>query len=363
MIRLSLDRIGTIMAPNPDDPREAAGVLNPASARSRDGTLYLFPRTMAQGNLSRIALGRVQFDTAGDPVAVQRLGYVLEPHESEPSFTSVEDPRITYLPLLDCYVMAYTALGPKGPRVALAVSRDLLAWERLGLVRTGRHDEVNFDRYSDKDGVLFPAPVLDPTGEPAIALLHRPTYLVRKPDGTEFSLVPHGIWDARPSIWISYIPVEPVRQDTRALTQVQDTALVATPREPWEALKIGAGPPPILTDQGWLLFYHGISGSEADHDVRYQVGVMLLARDDPRQVLDRSQEPVLSPVEPTEIAGSVPNVVFPTAVDVRGQRLDLYYGAADSSIAVATTCLNVPISQAPSAPSVAATPATRPGQA
>lgn len=361
MITLSFTRMGTILTSDPDEPREAWGVLNPASARSRDGTLYLFPRAVAKGNVSRIALGRVCFDAAGNPVGLKRLGYVLELHHPWES-GGLEDPRITYLALLDRYVMVYTAIGPDGPRIALAASHDLVAWQRMGPVHFGRCHGVDFDRFGNKDAVLFPDPVLDPWGQPAFALLHRPTYRVPGSDGRPVSVLPRGVQDARPGIWISYTPVDAVLKTIRTLTRSVGTEPVASPQQPWERLKIGAGTPPILTGRGWLLFYHGVSGRPETEvagakDVCYQVGAMLLDREDPRRVLDRSTEPVLSPVEPSERHGRVPNVVFPTAVDVRGQRLDIYYGAADCRIAVATTHVSMPVYRAPSVPSSSGTTA------
>ena len=82
MFTLSLARMGTILTSDPDEPREAWGVLNPASARSHDGTPYLLPSAVARGNVSRIGMGRIRFDAAGSPVGAQRLGYVLEPHRA-----------------------------------------------------------------------------------------------------------------------------------------------------------------------------------------------------------------------------------------------------------------------------------------
>ncbi len=77
-----MERIGVLMAANPADPSEAWGVLNPASARGPDGVLYLFPRLVAEGNVSRVGRARVLFDAAGAPCGVERLGIVLEPRES-----------------------------------------------------------------------------------------------------------------------------------------------------------------------------------------------------------------------------------------------------------------------------------------
>ena len=74
-----LQRLGQIMEPEPGNPLEAEGVLNPAAVRGPDGQLYLFPRLVARGNYSRIGIARVRFDEAGDPAGVERLGMALEP--------------------------------------------------------------------------------------------------------------------------------------------------------------------------------------------------------------------------------------------------------------------------------------------
>jgi hypothetical protein len=79
MTGFELQRLGQIMEPEPGNPMEAEGVLNPAAARGPDGQLYLFPRLVAQGNFSRIGIARVRFNEAGDPCGVERLGIALEP--------------------------------------------------------------------------------------------------------------------------------------------------------------------------------------------------------------------------------------------------------------------------------------------
>src|SRR5436309_1018698 len=116
-----LHRLGIVMAPDPRDPREAGGVLNPAATRGPDGQLYLLPRLVAAGNYSRIGLARVLFSQGGTPVGVERLGVVLEPqapYELNPDTGGgVEDPRITYIAARGLYVMTYTAFGPAGPRM------------------------------------------------------------------------------------------------------------------------------------------------------------------------------------------------------------------------------------------------------
>lgn len=298
------------MEPDPADPREAWGVLNPAGARGPDGELYLFPRLVAEGNYSRIGRARVLFDD-GPAIGVERLGIALEPEESW-EHRGVEDPRITFIQEVGLYVMAYTAFGPEGPRIAVASSPDLERWERHGLVRFGG-DLGSFD---NKDGAFFPERVPGPDGQPALALLHRP------------------VNEERPGIWVSFA-------DDKHFTQVSGHRRVAGPEQPWEELKIGAGPPPIRTADGWLLLYHGVSGQlEAGTDlqqtVRYCTGAMVLDPDAVWNVVARTREPLLEPETGEEREGIVPNVVFPTAIDERGDgTADVYYGMADSRIGVA----------------------------
>ena len=96
-----LQRLGFVMEPEPGNPPEVEGVLNPAAARGPDGQLYLFPRLVARGNYSRIGIGRVRFNEAGDPVGVERLGIALEPEADyerrSDGSGGCEDPRITFV--------------------------------------------------------------------------------------------------------------------------------------------------------------------------------------------------------------------------------------------------------------------------
>ena len=141
-----LKRLGVMMEPEPGNPQEAEGVLNPAAARGPDGKLYLFPRLVARGNYSRIGIARVQFDEIGNPAGVERLGIALEPeanYERRPDGSGgCEDPRITFVIPLRRYIMTYTAFSPEGPRIALAVSEDLFHWQRLGLAAFGPYDGI-----------------------------------------------------------------------------------------------------------------------------------------------------------------------------------------------------------------------------
>ena len=107
--------MGMLMEPEPGNPQESEGVLNPGVARALDGKLYLFPRMVAQGNYSRIGIAEVHFNEVGDPCSVERLGIALEP-EADYEKTShggggCEDPRITFVEPLQRYVMTYAALS------------------------------------------------------------------------------------------------------------------------------------------------------------------------------------------------------------------------------------------------------------
>jgi predicted GH43/DUF377 family glycosyl hydrolase len=319
------------MEPDPADPREACGVLNPGGARGLDGELYLFPRLVAHGNFSRIGRARVRFE-GGMPVGIERLGIALEPEESwerNPRTAGVEDPRVTFLPPLATYVMTYTAYGPAGPRIALAASPDLTRWERLGQARFARDGglEEELDAHPNKNAVLFPELVPDPEGEPAYAMLHRPMWAppLERAQG----------------IWISFTPAETVGNDVRRLPRFTRHRPVAVPEEPWEALKIGAGTPPLRIPEGWLIVYHGVSGTlvpdeDLQWDVRYAAGAMILDAADVSRVTARSAAPLLEPETEAEREGIVPNVVFPTAIDARDcGEADVYYGMADSRIGAA----------------------------
>jgi predicted GH43/DUF377 family glycosyl hydrolase len=134
--------------------------------------------------------------------------------------------------------------------------------------------------------------------------------------------------------------VAEVEADIRNLVRLRDHKLVALSEYEWEALKIGAGPPPVRVDEGWLLIHHGVTGTleqgtDQQQSVRYRAGALLLDRDDPSRVLARTAEPLLSPETLEELVGTVPNVVFPTAIEEIEGALYVFYGMADTSIGVA----------------------------
>ena len=101
----------------------------------------------------------------------------------------------------------------------------------------------------------------------------------------------------------------------------------------WQCTKIGAGSVPIRTSEGWLMFYHGVITT--CNGFRYSMGAALLDLDNPAKVLYRSKDYLLAPAAPYELAGDVPNVVFPCAALCDGEKVAVYYGAADTVVAVA----------------------------
>lgn len=346
-VPFALERLGVIMRPDPANPREAWGVLNPGGVRGRDDAYYLFPRLVGEGNYSRIGKARVTFNATGVPTiptGAERLGYALEPHEDYEVTRGgggVEDPRVTYLAPLDLFVMTYTAYTPHHPRIALAVSRDLQQWRRLGLVRYAVDAESGHDlnECGNKDGIIMPDVVRDPLGRPSIALLHRPTYSIRHryTEGATITSPPSGA-EHLENIWISFIPLDTAMADVARLTEVSQHQLLMEPRAEWEQLKIGGGAPPVRLPYGWLFIYHGVSGVEGPtgKQVRYCAGAAVLDLEDPTRVLYRSPRPILEPLLPNETEGIVPGVVFPTATDRRDDgTLDVYYGGADSVVAAA----------------------------
>jgi predicted GH43/DUF377 family glycosyl hydrolase len=361
MSGFQLQRLGLVMEPEPGNPQEIEGVLNPAAVRGPDGGLYLFPRLVARGNYSRIGIARVRFNEAGDPTGVERLGIALEPETDYERRSDgrggCEDPRVTFVEPLQRYLMTYTAFSPYGPRIAMAQSLDLFHWERLGLATFRPYDCIEFACVDNKDASLFPVAIPNPFGQPELALLHRPLFPGTRPEDTACHRESREVDLDRESIWISYCPTALEGRGPDRLCQFTSHHRLASPVSPWERLKIGGGTPPVLTRHGWLIVYHGVSEMAGPSQARprfcYSAGVMVLSKEHPHVILYRSPEPVLTPVLSEERRGTVDNVVFPTGVDRRDDlgapdRFDIYYGMADNRIGVAR--LDVPESLPPGVP-------------
>jgi predicted GH43/DUF377 family glycosyl hydrolase len=337
---VTVNRKGVVFEAN-GDPREAEGVLNPAVARSRTGELLLYPRCVAPGNVSRIGIARGT--DVGERVRFERLGYVVEPeapYELRPEShggMGCEDPRVTFIPVLDRYIMAYTAFGLAGPRIALAISEDAHRWDRLGLVDFNRYGLVAGD---DKDAVFFPEPVTSPSGVRSLAFYHRPMLRLSTVDG--HAAIPTLLdlpAEQRESTRIAYVPLDAVQRNTSNLLAPIESVIVIPPDGPWGHIKTGGGTPPVRIAEGWFSLYHGVDAIDVGgrYSLKYSAGIVVHDIDAPHLLRYRSPQPVMEPQTADELHGIVNNVVFPTGIDPRSSRtLDVYYGMADARIGCAS---------------------------
>ncbi|HEX7490458.1 MAG TPA: hypothetical protein VF337_02005 [Candidatus Limnocylindrales bacterium] len=212
----------------------------------------------------------------------------------------IEDPRIVYLPELAQYAVTFTSYSEQGPLVSLALTEDLVTFRRLGPICPP----------DDKDAALFPRRF---GGQ--WLMLHRPygggpanIVLSRSPDLQHWS-EPELVLPARAGGW-------------------------------WDAGKVGLGPPPLETSAGWLILYHGVRLTASG--ALYRSGLALLDLDDPTKVIARTDDWQFGPEADYERTGDVPNVVFPSGwvLDPSGERVLVYYGAADTVIGLATASVS-----------------------
>ena len=281
-----------------DLPRPANTVFNPGATLD-DGDTVLLLRVEDRRGISHLQVARSRNGVDGWRLDDEHV-LMPDPDDHPEEVWGVEDPRITWLPERSRYVVAYTAYSRRGPLVSLAETQDFRTFERLGPAMPPE----------DKDAALFPRRF-----DGRWALLHRP---VPVRGGAH--------------IWLSYSP---------DLRHWGELSLVLPAREGawWDAGKIGLGPPPLETPEGWLIMYHGVHQTAGGSI--YRAGLALLDLDDPRRVKRRSDEWILGPRESYELLGDVSQVVFPTGwvVDEATDELRLYYGAADTSVCVATAKL------------------------
>jgi predicted GH43/DUF377 family glycosyl hydrolase len=278
-----------------DVPYPANSIFNPGAARVGDETILLVRiedlRGISQLHVARSSDGVT--DWRFDPEPLIRSDVERHPEE----IWGCEDPRLTWLPEREEWAIAYTAYSRRGPLVSLAMTRDFRTVTRLGPVMPPE----------DKDAALFPDRI-----DGRWAMIHRPSPL-----------------RGGAHMWISYSPDLRHWGDHSLLLEARDGAW-------WDAGKIGLGPPPLETPDGWLVMYHGVHVT-GDGPI-YRAGLALFDRADPRVLLHRLDEWVFSPITPYELTGDVAKVVFPCGwiVDEATDELRMYYGAADTSIGLAT---------------------------
>lgn len=281
-----------------DWPYPVHSVFNPGAALLPDGTTLLLCRVEDRRGQSHLCAARSV--NGVDNWQIDRQPTLLADPEHYPEERwGIEDPRITYLPELSKYGIIYTAYASEGPGVALALTEDFRHFERYGVIMPPE----------DKDAALLPRRI----GE-NWALIHRP------------------VSSPRANMWISHSP---------DLRHWGDHKLMLESRHGgwWDANKIGLSPPPIETPKGWLVIYHGVRQTAAGS--LYRLGIALFDLNAPERCLKRSDEWIFGPEAHYEQHGDVGYVVFPCGCTIApdGDTLSLYYGAADSSIALATGSL------------------------
>ena len=280
-------------------PYLANTVFNPGAARVGNEVLVL-ARVEDRRGISQLHVARSP-DGVGDWQWDAEPLLRPDPAHHPEEIWGCEDPRLTWLPEREEWAIAYTAYSRRGPLVSLATTKDFRSVRRLGAVMPPE----------DKDAALFPRRIGG-----RWAMIHRPSPL-----------------RGNAHMWISYSPDLRHWGDHSLLIEARDGAW-------WDAGKIGLGPPPVETEQGWLTMYHGVHNT-GDGPI-YRVGFALLDLEDPTIILRRCDEWTFGPVERYEREGDVDKVIFPCGwvVDAERDEILLYYGAADTTIGLATARLS-----------------------
>lgn len=269
-------------------------VFNPGATLLTDGSTLLLCRVEDRRGHSHLCAARS--DNGLD-------GWRIDPHPTlapdikhfPEELWGIEDPRITYIPELGKYAITYTAYSRGGPGVSLALTEDFHQFERYGMIMSPE----------DKDAALLPHRIGN-----YWALVHRPlSYL-----GAH--------------MWVSYSPDLRHWGSHKLMLEARRGAW-------WDANKIGLSPPPIQTSQGWLVIYHGVRQTASG--TLYRLGLALFDLNSPQHCLKRGDSWVFGPEESYERHGDVDNAIFPCGYTLEpdGDTLHLYYGAADTSIALA----------------------------
>ncbi|OFW73607.1 MAG: glycosidase [Actinobacteria bacterium RBG_16_68_12] len=279
-----------------DWPYPVNAVFNPGAAVVGRETV-LIARVEALTGISHLAVARSA--NGIDGWVVDGVPFLEAVDGVETELWGFEDARAVWVDELDLWVITCTAYGPAGPAVYLATTTDFRAVERQGIVR--QPEDKNAALLPEKIGgkwILFHRPMTAFGGSRGEILLSRSV------DLHDWS-APERVLQPRRGAW-------------------------------WDSARIGIGPPPLRTEQGWLVIYHGVKETPAGSI--YRVGLALVDLEEPTRVLGRASDWVLAPQAPYERQGDVPNTVFPCGVihAPESGEVRLYYGAADTSICLAT---------------------------
>ena len=278
-----------------DWPYPVNSVFNAGAVRLADGDTLLLCRVEDRRGLSdlctaRSANGIDNWRVDSEPTMPAK------PREFPAELWGIEDPRITFVPELKQYAIVYTSFARGGPGVSLAMTKDFVTFERYGVIM----------QPEDKDAALLPRRI-----NGLWALIHRPVT----------SLGAH--------MWISYSPDLRHWGDHKIILEAHRGGW-------WDANKIGLCSPPIETKRGWLVIYHGVRQTASGSI--YRLGLALFDLENPSICLKRGDSWMFGPEASYERSGDVKDVVFPCGqtIGADGDSINLYYGAADSVVALAT---------------------------
>jgi predicted GH43/DUF377 family glycosyl hydrolase len=315
---------------------ENEGVLNPA-AMQEGGSVHLFYRSVQKGNFSTIGYCRLD----GPLTVAERWNEPFMVPEFEYEKHGVEDPRIVKID--DQYYLSYTAYDGTNARGALATSKDLMHFKKQGLIVP----PITFARFISlvkSDGIderyYHDNKFYNPNADPEKKVMLWDKNVVFFPRRIKGNLV--FLHRIRPGIQI--VSVKSLADLTKEFWEnyflkLQENILI-DPLFAHESGYIGGGCPPIETEHGWLLIYHGAEET-AKGMVYSACAAALLDLDNPGKVISRLPYALFSPEYEWELKGDVNNVVFPTGTALFGDTLFIYYGAADSHVA----CVSVSLSE------------------
>ncbi len=278
-----------------DCPYAINTVFNAGATRLPDGTTLLLCRVEDRRGISHFCAARSRNGVDGWQIDPQPT-LLPDPENHPEEIWGIEDARIVYVPELGRYAVTYTSYSRGGPGVSLALTEDFIHYERYGVIMPPE----------DKDAALLPRRIGGHW-----ALIHRP------------------VTAQGAHMWISYSPDLRHWGSHRMILQARRGAW-------WDANKIGLSPPAIETPEGWLILYHGVRQTASGS--LYRLGLALFDLNTPEKCILRSDEWMFGPEEPYEREGDVANVVFPCGYTIEddGDTLNLYYGGADTCIALAT---------------------------
>jgi len=327
-----------ILLEKTDSGFENMGVFNPAVTQD-NGKIHLFYRAVREGNYSTVGYAELS-----DPTTVKKRNKkpLLIPEHAYES-QGMEDPRITKID--DTFYLTYTAYNKMNAMGAVATSKDLKSFKKLGLI-TPRFTYREYNRMIEccpnlNDKYFYHYKIFKDHGlghdapETLVIWDKNLVFFPKKING-KFALL-HRI---HPGIQLVYFDklTDLTQKFWSDYFMSLEDHIVMDPLLKHESGHIGAGCPPIETPEGWLLIYH--AAEDTAKGFRYHASAALLDLKNPNIEIARLPSPLISPTIEWEKVGFVSNIVFPSGAIVQKNILYIYYGAADERVAVASVALS-----------------------